>query len=46
MIVKKFGGALSKNSPTILTGLGVIGLFSTVYAAVDATPKALAILED
>lgn len=46
LIVKKLGGTLSKNSPTILTGLGVMGLFSTVYAAVDATPKALEILDD
>jgi len=46
LIVKKFGGTLSKSSPTILTGLGVVGLFSTVYAAVDATPKALRILDD
>jgi hypothetical protein len=35
-----------KNSPAILTGMGVLGVFTTVYAAVDATPKAMQILEE
>jgi len=35
----------SRNSPTILTALGVAGLLGTVILAVKATPKALAILE-
>jgi len=34
-----------RNSPTILTGLGVAGLVSTTVMAVRATPKALQILE-
>lgn len=42
----KIGGAISKNSPTILTGLGVAGLISTVVLAVKATPKAVQILEN
>ena len=46
LIVKKFGGALSKSSPTILTGLGVMGLITTVSMAVKATPKALVILDN
>jgi hypothetical protein len=45
LIVKKFGGALSKNSPTILTGLGIVGLVSTVSMAIRATPKALGIID-
>lgn len=36
---------LVKNSPVILTGLAVTGLLTTVFMAVKATPKALAILE-
>lgn len=36
---------LAKNSPTILTGLGVAGLVSTTVMAVRATPKAMRILE-
>lgn len=36
---------LAKNSPTILTGLGVAGLVSTTIMAVRATPKAMRILE-
>ena len=42
---KDLGRTLSKNSPTILTGLGVAGLVSTVVLAVKATPEALKILE-
>jgi hypothetical protein len=40
----KIGNALSKNSPTILTGLSVAGFVTTVVMAVNATPKALEIL--
>lgn len=41
---KDMGRVLSKNSPTILTFLGVGGLISTVIAAVKATPKATEVL--
>lgn len=44
--VKKLGGVISKNSPTILTGLAVGGLFSTVIFAIKATPKAIEIIEE
>jgi hypothetical protein len=37
---------LARNSPTILTGVSVAGLFTTVGLAIGATPKALAILEE
>jgi len=40
----QLGRALSKNSPAILTGLGVAGLVGTVILAVKATPKAMEIL--
>lgn len=40
------GQVLTKNSPTILTGLSVTGLLTTVGMAVQATPKAMAIIDD
>jgi hypothetical protein len=39
--LKHFGRYLKRNSPSILTGLAVGGLISTVIMAVKATPKAL-----
>lgn len=42
----KLGQAIARNSPTILTGLSVAGLVSTVILAVRATPKAMTILEE
>lgn len=45
-VTKSFGGMLTKNSPSILTGLGVAGLIATTVMAVKATPKALQILDD
>lgn len=42
---KNLGGIISKNSPTILTGLAVCGLVTTVIFAVRATPRAMQILE-
>jgi hypothetical protein len=44
-VVKQLSRAIVKNSPTILTGLGVVGLLSTVTLAVAATPKALRIIK-
>lgn len=37
---------LQQHSPTILTGLAVTGLVTTVIMAVKATPKVLSVLED
>lgn len=37
---------LSKHSPEILTGLGIGGMVTTVILAVQATPKALALIEE
>jgi len=42
---QQIGRTITRNSPTILTGLGVAGLITTVILAVKATPKALEILE-
>jgi len=38
------GRTLARNSPTILTGISVAGLFTTVGMAINATPKAYQIL--
>lgn len=43
---KNLGGILSKNSPTILTGLAVCGLVTTVIFAVRATPKAMELIKE
>lgn len=43
--LKKIGRGIEKESPTILIGLGVTGLFTTAIMAVRATPKALYLLE-
>jgi hypothetical protein len=40
------GKAIRRNSPTILTGLGVAGLVSTVALAISATPKALMMVKE
>jgi len=42
---KQLARAIDKNSPTILTALGVAGLVSTIALAIKATPKAMKILE-
>jgi len=44
-VVKNLGGVISKNSPTLLTGLAVTGLITTTILAVKATPKALQLIE-
>lgn len=45
-MVQNLTQVISKNSPTLLTGLGVAGLVTTTVLAVKATPKALQILEE
>jgi hypothetical protein len=45
-VTQKLGRSISKNSPTILTGLAVAGLITTTILAVKATPKALLLLEE
>lgn len=37
---------ISKNSPQILMGIGITGMFTTVVLAVKATPKALECIEE
>lgn len=44
-IVKTVQKGLSKHSPEILTGLGIIGMVTTTVLAVKATPKALELIE-
>ena len=46
---KMFGTAacvLKKHSPEILTGMGIIGMVGTVVLSVEATPKALVLMEE
>lgn len=38
--------AFVKHSPEILTGIGITGMFTTTILAVQATPKALRLLEE
>lgn len=45
-MLSTIGKNMTKNSPVILTGLGVAGLVTTTVLAVKATPKALEILEE
>lgn len=45
MDIKSLKSNISKNSPTILTGMAVAGLVTTVGLAVKATPKALQIID-
>ena len=45
-MAKQVGFTLKKHSPEILTGMGVIGMLGTVVLSVEATPKALLLLEE
>lgn len=45
-IFKSIGKFASKNSTTILTGIAVVGVPTTVIFAVGATPKALSLIDD
>lgn len=45
-MTKNLGGIITKNSPTILTGVAVAGLVTTTVLGVRATPKALALIDD
>lgn len=44
--LKKTTDVISKNSPAILTGIGAVGLVTTVVLAVKATPKAICLIQD
>lgn len=43
--LSKLGGGILRNSPTILTTLGAVGVAGTSIKAVTATPRALVLLE-
>lgn len=48
-VTKFFKGVkanMSKHSPEILTGIGVVSFFGTIVLAVKATPKALEMIEE
>ena len=40
MLVKTIGKTLSKKSPVIFTGLGIVGFGTTVYMVAKASPEA------
>lgn len=44
--LKKATDMIAKNSPTILTGVGVAGLITTTILAVKATPKAICLIQN
>lgn len=43
---KGIKGNIAKHSPEILTGMGVVGMFTTIALAVKATPKALELIDE
>lgn len=45
-ITKQAVKSLKKHSPAILTGIGIAGLLATTVLAVEATPKALELIEE
>lgn len=45
-IFGNLGRAARKHSPEILTGIGIVGMGTTVVLAVKATPKALMLIEE
>lgn len=45
-VATKAGKFIQTNSPTILTGFAVVGLVGTVISAVNATPKAVRLVEE
>ena len=44
-MIKKFQKGLSKHSPEILMGIGIIGSVTSTILAVNATPKALELIK-
>lgn len=45
-LIKEVQLAFKKNSPQILTGIGIAGMVTTAVMAVRATPKAMALIEE
>ena len=45
-VIKGVMNGVSKNSPAILTGIGIAGMLTSTVLAVKATPKAIQILEE
>jgi len=45
-ILKTIGHGIERESPSILVGLGITGLATTVILAVRATPKALYLIQE
>lgn len=45
-VVRDISKMISKNSPQILTGVGIAGMLTTTVLAVKATPRALELIEE
>lgn len=45
VLAKSIKSTLVKRSPEILTGIGIVGMTTTVILAVNATPKAIQLIE-
>lgn len=45
-IFKSVGRSLNRNSPSILTGLGIAGFITTIGLAIEATPRAFELIRD
>lgn len=45
VLAKSIKSTLVKRSPEILTGIGIVGMTTTVILAVNATPKAIKLIE-
>lgn len=46
LAIKNIQTSIKKHSPEILTGLGIAGMITTTVMAVQATPKALILIEE
>ena len=45
VFAKTIKSMLAKKSPEMLTGIGIVGMATTVVLAVNATPKAIQLIE-
>lgn len=46
VVTKELGRTLKRNSPSLLTGIGIAGFASSIVMAVRATPKALEMIDE
>jgi len=46
VITREMGRTINRNSPSILTGLGIAGFITSIVMAAKATPKAIEMIEE